>query len=302
LTARIWIVLLGLSLSACASLDRPFFYEIERNGTKAYVLGTSYSGWRAEQLPKYVVERLQASAGYASELHPKSAEVTSAQFAQAFVRRQFLEIAKNKQNDVRLRERLSPKAFAMVEKAFARVLKHTNPRDLDFYPPVLARYIVSEEAKRAQIYLSQEISFGIDQELDRELFHLAKKAGLEIYALDSYPQVPQACDDLVAVTDLEIMANQGADGEKSKREWANAFRSGDESQLQRVIEERFSLEERACVLDQRNSQWAEQIDQNHDFFKTSFIAVGAAHLVGEKSLFSLLRDRGFTVKRYQPSN
>ncbi len=53
------------------------------------------------------------------------------------------------------------------------------------------------------------------------------------------------------------------------------------------------------LLYARNSNWAEWIDNRMDTPGTIFIAVGAGHLAGDKSVQDMLETRGFTVTRVQ---
>lgn len=53
------------------------------------------------------------------------------------------------------------------------------------------------------------------------------------------------------------------------------------------------------LLYARNANWAEWIDTRMDQPGTVFIAVGAGHLAGDKSVQDLLEARGFTITRVQ---
>ncbi len=53
------------------------------------------------------------------------------------------------------------------------------------------------------------------------------------------------------------------------------------------------------LLYARNSNWAEWIDNRMDQPGTIFIAVGAGHLAGDKSVQDMLETRGFTITRVQ---
>ncbi len=53
-----------------------------------------------------------------------------------------------------------------------------------------------------------------------------------------------------------------------------------------------------AMLDNRNADWAEQIEQLLAGEGTSFVAVGAAHLVGPNSVQDYLKQRGIEAKRY----
>jgi len=53
----------------------------------------------------------------------------------------------------------------------------------------------------------------------------------------------------------------------------------------------------AMLLYERNERWADQIKTRLDKPGTVFIAVGAGHLAGEKSVQDYLKDRGLTATR-----
>ena len=53
------------------------------------------------------------------------------------------------------------------------------------------------------------------------------------------------------------------------------------------------------LLYQRNSNWAEWIDTRLDTPGTVFIAVGAGHLAGDKSVQDALEVRGIEISRVQ---
>ena len=52
-----------------------------------------------------------------------------------------------------------------------------------------------------------------------------------------------------------------------------------------------------ALLVQRNTDWAGQIQTLLASSGTAFIAVGAAHLVGDDSVQEILKDRGVAVTR-----
>jgi uncharacterized protein YbaP (TraB family) len=51
------------------------------------------------------------------------------------------------------------------------------------------------------------------------------------------------------------------------------------------------------VYVKRNNRWVSDIEQLLEEQSTYFVAVGSAHLVGEESLITLLRERGYEVER-----
>ena len=52
-----------------------------------------------------------------------------------------------------------------------------------------------------------------------------------------------------------------------------------------------------AIVKNRNIDWANQIEEELKGSGTDFIAVGAAHLVGDDSVQAILKARGITVKR-----
>lgn len=64
----------------------------------------------------------------------------------------------------------------------------------------------------------------------------------------------------------------------------------------RTTGEKFMNEKtRIAMLDKRNSNWVNQIPELMKN-KSTFIAVGAAHLAGEQGVINLLKKAGYKVK------
>ncbi|WP_332678540.1 TraB/GumN family protein [Brevundimonas sp.] len=94
----------------------------------------------------------------------------------------------------------------------------------------------------------------------------------------------EAYDD--ATTELDAMVN--------------AWAAGDIVTLEKVSVDEMRAEAPAvyeALLVQRNTDWASQIQKLLAGSGTAFIAVGAAHLVGDDSVQEILADRGVAVTR-----
>ncbi|WP_332658869.1 TraB/GumN family protein [Brevundimonas sp.] len=94
----------------------------------------------------------------------------------------------------------------------------------------------------------------------------------------------EAYDD--ATTELDAMVN--------------AWATGDIVTLEKVSVDEMRAEAPAvyeALLVQRNTDWASQIQKLLAGSGTAFIAVGAAHLVGDDSVQEILADRGVAVTR-----
>jgi hypothetical protein len=83
----------------------------------------------------------------------------------------------------------------------------------------------------------------------------------------------------------------------------NAWAAGDAARLEQIlIEEDFREmpEIYQALLVRRNANWAKRIDQiMKDEPGTFFIAVGAAHLIGDDSVIEMLRPLGHTTQRVE---
>ncbi|MAB61393.1 MAG: hypothetical protein CMO46_12800 [Verrucomicrobiales bacterium] len=79
-----------------------------------------------------------------------------------------------------------------------------------------------------------------------------------------------------------------------------AWREGDDSMVEEIINESMvgSPNFREELLDKRNVNWAKKINDFMKGDRDKMVIVGAAHLVGEKGLVTLLREKGLKVERW----
>lgn len=187
--------------------------------------------------------------------------------------------------------------------------------------PLLARFPSGEERRRievlldeagsdegdfaametwaAALMLSNAVSRGDPANgVDRALLASGKPAiGLESYqsqfaVFDRLPEGEQ--QDLLLVVACEAEASDPDAG-------IAAWLAGDIGSLERLA----SLcllgdqELRAALLDGRNAAWIDRIVASTNDGQQPFVAVGAAHMLGQGGLPALLAARGFTVKRLQ---
>ncbi len=105
--------------------------------------------------------------------------------------------------------------------------------------------------------------------------------------------------------EIEKMLNEELDrvGESGKNydEIVTAWKSGDGGKLAALLEQEptFTPELRELLLTRRNRNWIPKIEtalaQSHDFL----FLVGSAHLVGEGSVVSLLKEKGLEVTQIE---
>ena len=100
---------------------------------------------------------------------------------------------------------------------------------------------------------------------------------------------------LYTLKDLDI-ASQEADAV------VEAWKAGDTKELDRIVTRAFKEDPRlepiaAKLLYERNKTMADRIEQILSSENDCFIVIGAAHLVGDKSVLRFLRDKGLIVNQ-----
>ncbi len=126
----------------------------------------------------------------------------------------------------------------------------------------------------------------------------AKRAGLEslddqINLFDGLPEDSQIAFMMVAADNIDQIAPL------MKRMVAEWF-EGDADGLAELMNQGLTDQVLAdALLYDRNARWADWIDTRLDTPGTVFLAVGAGHLAGSRSVQDYLADRGLTVTRVQ---
>ena len=96
---------------------------------------------------------------------------------------------------------------------------------------------------------------------------------------------------------LEKFNSLGFDATKIAEQWAIGGTDYLTDQLIRPMKSR-SPEVFNRLLRDRNRAWANKIARFMEDSGTGFVAVGTAHLLGDESLLSELREQGYAVQRY----
>jgi uncharacterized protein len=140
---------------------------------------------------------------------------------------------------------------------------------------------------------------GVDLQVRKEFSDAGKPInGLESVAtqLHIFSDLSQA--DQVAMLDGELQAHPEA-GVSKLDSIVQVWQTGDQDQLAKVLQfEKYSnsaFYQRMLV--DRNQNWASELSTRLQQPGTSFVSVGAAHMLGPKGLPALLTAMGFTVTR-----
>jgi uncharacterized protein YbaP (TraB family) len=265
-----------------AALAKPFFYEVTtKDGKTSWMLGTLHQGIDAEkQLPKVVWEKLDQARTFISE-----ADV----YDQAAMFKMLLRT-----DGTTLEQELGPEYWAKFEAAVgeiqavgmkgmktgistallqAKELPRTSPMDAVIHGKAVdgKKEIVFLESASSQMVI-------IDKWLDARMLK---------WMLDNPRKVADASKDLYtayATGDDAGMVAMFGDSES----WVESGRT--EAELAQFLDE---------ILFKRNAAWIPKLEEKLAA-GNAFVAVGAGHLVGPKSVNDLLAAKGYTVKRVEP--
>jgi uncharacterized protein YbaP (TraB family) len=134
----------------------------------------------------------------------------------------------------------------------------------------------------------------------------AKAAGKPITGLETIEQQLKFFADMPADAELDLLEKSLEDFDQAQAlfdRMAAAYVAGDEAALDTLLTEQLKANHRAMhkvMLVDCNHDWVRQIEQELVGSGEVFIAVGAAHLVGEEGVPALLKAKGLKVERVTP--
>ena len=242
----------------------PYFYQLKLNGQTSYILGTFHLGFRLNQFPKEVSGALRSAMIFVGE---------------------------DVEGDAH-RPHLSK--VAKFENSFfnSATRKAFQQRGID-----LKKFSNQDEMLKLCLQYTFWEAAPEWSRLDRELEKTARSFNKEIVALDSSEDVTRALEQASERCEPNRLVQQISPW-LAKRQFARNYQNylaGDEA---RTIP-KGDVDE-MLLISQRNHNWLPKILKAHKKGST-FIAVGALHLGGERGLLNLLRQSGFTVERLTPS-
>jgi len=287
MTSRLAVLLLGAFVAAGVGCDRkpakqqetlaqPYFWSLEKDGRQSYVLGTMHMGIDASRLPHDVWQTLERMPLVALE-----ADLSD-----------FGSLPVKRTDGTTLRDELGPEYWKKLEDAVGREVSSYLPPlkpsiavmelsriGLDQTPGiddgVRARAI--ELGKRFVYFETLAFQFNLfekwfdTRELKSMLDHLAPIKATTIAMRTAY-----VTGDVTAMLAVQ---------DKERAEWLARGRT--EADYAELMED---------FLYRRNASWIPAIEKLHAE-GGAFIAVGALHLVGSRSVVDLLEKQGFKVRR-----
>lgn len=297
---RRWIAVAAcaLLLPACASVPPPvetgqlFLWEVARSdgsGGRAHVMGSVHLSDAEITFDPAVELALSSSATLVLEVAPE--ELDPALMSELTTKAGFFEDGRTLESVLALetwelledrmeREGLSPEVFLQMEPWLVGIT--------------------------LQLVALERGGFDPDHGVDMSLARAAEAAGKSIVGLETAEAQIAALDSLPLATQelmlRSVLEHDGDDGEEGMPLLLDAWRKGDAARIEAEV---FAgLDEYPdlvpffeAIYFERNRQMASGIARIVDAGGQSFVAVGAAHVVGERGVPSLLAARGYAVRR-----
>lgn len=159
------------------------------------------------------------------------------------------------------------------------------------------------ESWAVALALAQAFAFG-EGENGVDLALIEKAGSRRLVELEGYEEQLAIFDRLPTMEQidmLEIVSEEARHAPQEGRRQALAWRAGDVAALERAMEGGLLAdpELREALFSRRNRDWAGRIDALLRGGSAPFVAVGAAHMLGEDGLIALLEARGYRIRRIQ---
>jgi uncharacterized protein YbaP (TraB family) len=311
----IWLILLSQILLACASKERiksPYYWKVSKNDQTFYFFGTMHSGLTLKDFPKRIKHDLVSSELIAVETTAETLKDTIEQMKVWLLE----AYAKDKEHYPDLKKEFSQEAWKRLSYTLHSKEGIRYVRDLGInHPmteihPALVYQMVShffKEGERKAFdpaifegggrWHQLSIQQASESVIDSEIESLAKSHNIELVGLDNAGQAVAAAfggKSNPFILSLEYIFNREKTLKKSfddLKRLEKIYRSGNEAKLLSFAADA----DEENLLINRNKNWFDGLVQLEN--KKIFVAVGALHLVGENSLLTFFKERGYEVKR-----
>jgi uncharacterized protein len=257
-------------------ITRPFFYRVEKDGKTSYLLGTWHSGIDAtKQLPVAVWDALAAAKSFAMEMDPADPLTLTAH---------------KRTDDTTLEDELGVEYWARLESL-------VGPSAQSLRGMKTFGVVMMLQFKDLPQTVSMDVAFISKAKEQHKPIVFLEPASLQIKLLEKW-------------IDTRMLKQIIDDYDASKRmleDAMTAYMAGDDAALSSMVLPRDSMKDAGFTdaeIDQasaelifdRNTAWIAKLD---GMFATgdAFVAVGAGHLIGPKSVVEMLGAKGYKITR-----
>lgn len=273
-----FLVLLSFSitinLNAQEESDYGLLWKIEKEGMAdpSYLFGTMHvQDERAFNFSDSVMINLESCSQFAMELHPDS--MMSAMYDKMF----------DTDTTDYFKKYLSEEEYSTFVEKFNKD-KGYKFEDLENKNPVAIKALT----KRKSSFKSDRSTF-----VDMHLCGVAKTYGKSIHGLEEPDnQFLYLKESAIQEIRMYLYADS-LDMQPHEKQLAETYEAGDMKNMEKMLGKR-TLEDPHFV--KRNTDMVESMVELMDTAPT-FSAIGAAHLIGEKSVIAMLEEKGYKVSK-----
>lgn len=271
-----------LSITSSLSAQQSILWEISGNGLQApsYLMGTlKFMGEREFFIPPQAVDKLTQVRFFAIEDqvdHHAQHELNKAvHFGEGESLRSVLKPA-----DYEKLVRFFDSEFGISPSRFEKRYSKLIP--------------LAVSISMTRLSLGEKVRY-----YDIELLKLARKQKLQTYSLEEIEREAAAIRSYPMEAQVAALLHTLDNFAQQKREFVQLVEEYVDGDLEKIFQYTVHpVENNPVFIEEfyykRNAEWLPKLDKMvHD--QPSFIAVGVAHLEGEKGLISLLREKGYTL-------
>jgi len=257
-----------------ATQGPPFLWRIDTDGGTSYLFGTMHLGVSAEQVHPVVWEALAASDQITLEII--ASELSFSQAQELF----FLPEGQSIERELSAAQwkLLKDSVDGFPESQLVRI------------SPLMASVLITSKWLPAQTPLDQVIE------------SRARAANKRLSGLEGFAETKAFTQSPGHMKYLAVMLDDLDRAKKELGDMHRAYLSGDATGMIDLV---FSEENRRLFPElyeqlfyRRNQAWVPKISEQLAKGK-AFVAVGAGHLLGDRSVVALLREKGFRVERVE---
>ena len=268
------------SSATTGRLSRPLLWSVAKDGKTTYFLGTMHIGIDAEtRLPASVWDKLHAATTFAMEADLDDPAVA----------------ALIKPTERSLRRELGDEYWKKLEDAMGASVA----RALDHMPPMIPAAALSMRAAPQTVAMDKALAAHAATEHKQVVF--LEPASRQLAILGKWMDVKA----------LKMMLDELPDQDQRVRTMIDAYVAGDVDRLIAISDgEKLDAlhhgytaaeydQEMNEMLYDRNASWIAALENLHAG-GGGFVAVGALHLVGPRSVLELMAGKGYQVTRIAP--
>ncbi len=261
------------------TLKRVMLWSITKDGKTSYAFGTMHIGIDPERLPKSVWDKVESSSSFAMETDASNAKLLNL----------------GARTSGSLREDLGPDYWEKL----AKLVEPAMLAGIDKKKPVIAA-----------VFLSMRGLPMTGGGMDTALLARAQTAGKPIVYLEPASKQAELLERHMDVKALKLMIDTADKSLDLTKQMVAAYTAGDDVKLVSLNEgqrgealahgytEAEYDKQSADMLWDRNASWIPAIEQMHAK-GGGFVAVGALHLVGKKSVLEMLANKGYKIERVE---